>query len=105
MPRIDSISSVACAGHSSAAARSSAALNEPPRRLPAIPTMRTDSEEACGVPAHYLGLVRRGNAACAPDEVDRVLHAHIVGVVGAEHDMLCSIALHHVLQHGAIEGD
>src|SRR5258708_22010042 len=40
MPRIDSISSVAPGGHSSTAARSSAALNEPLRRLPAIPTIR-----------------------------------------------------------------
>src|SRR5882672_7893556 len=40
MPRIDSSSSVALAGHSSSAARSSAALNEPLRRLPAIPTIR-----------------------------------------------------------------
>src|SRR5688572_27869925 len=40
MPRIDSISSVASRGHSSCAARSSAALNEPLRRLPAIPMIR-----------------------------------------------------------------
>src|SRR5688500_2247168 len=40
MPRIDSTSSFACAGHASTAARSSAALNEPARRLPAIPTIR-----------------------------------------------------------------
>src|SRR5258708_12757993 len=40
MPRIDSISGVAPGGHSSTAARSSAALNEPLRRLPAIPTIR-----------------------------------------------------------------
>src|SRR5260221_9658850 len=40
MPRIDSISSVAPGGHSWAAARSSAALTEPLRRLPAIPTIR-----------------------------------------------------------------
>src|SRR5207237_10123390 len=40
MPRIDSISRIAPGGHSSRAARSSAALNEPLRRLPAIPTIR-----------------------------------------------------------------
>src|SRR3954468_21553412 len=40
MPRMDSMSSVVPAGHSSCAARSSAALNEPLRRLPAIPTIR-----------------------------------------------------------------
>src|SRR5712692_6613020 len=37
MPRIDSMSMVDPAGHSSTAARSSAALNEPLRRLPAMP--------------------------------------------------------------------
>src|SRR3954465_10740800 len=40
MPRMDSMSSIVPAGHSSCAARSSAALNEPLRRLPAIPTIR-----------------------------------------------------------------
>src|SRR3954469_15266266 len=40
MPRIDSISRLVPAGHSSCAARSRAGLNEPLRRLPAIPTIR-----------------------------------------------------------------
>src|SRR3954464_1948547 len=102
MPRMDSISSVACGGHSSTAARSNAALNEPARRLPAIPTIRTDSQKARGVAAHDLALIGSRNASRAADELDRVLHPHVVGVVGTEHHLAGAVAVDHVLQHGAV---
>src|SRR5207249_5459135 len=52
MPRMVSTSSVALAGHSSTAARRSAALNDPLRRLPAIPTIRISFSFARGF--HHL---------------------------------------------------
>src|SRR5438105_15629546 len=111
---MDSISSVAAGGHSSTAARSSAALNEPVRRLPAIPTMRmsgmlslrwADLEKPGGVAAHDQVLVRFRNPRGAANEIDRMLHAHVVGIVGTQHHMICTVAVDQVLQHGAVEGD
>src|SRR3954466_8889672 len=105
MPRIDSIASAACFGHSSTAARSSAALNEPARRLPAIPTICTDPKQASGVAAHDLALVRSGKAFGPADEIDRMLHPHVVRIVGAEHHVVGAIALDHVPEHRLVEGD
>src|ERR1700682_2192671 len=62
MPRIDSISSVAPAGHSSTAARSSAELNEPLRRLPAIPTIRISFSFAFGF-RHFVDDLREPQRA------------------------------------------
>src|SRR5256884_9866301 len=114
MPRMDSISSVAAGGHSSTAARSSAALKDPVRRLPVIPTMRmfwilplpcADLEKPRGVAAHDAILVGLRNPRRPADEIDRVLHPHVVGIVGPEHHVIGAVTLDQVLQHAAVEGD
>src|SRR5213592_1737647 len=57
------------------------------------------------VASHDLSFLKRGQLPDSADESHRVLHAHVVGVVGAEQDVIGAEALDQVMEHAAIEGE
>src|SRR5580700_5969595 len=91
MPRMLSISSVACAGMSLVAARSSAALYEPRRRLPEIPSTLVMKPpwsslhgacRACNPQARCLFLEFRGHPLVGLAERDARGDHQPVGLLG-----------------------
>src|SRR2546426_3069654 len=62
-------------------------------------------QQASGVASHDLPFLKRGQLPDSADESHRVLHAHVVGVVGAEQDVIGAEALDQVMEHAGIEGE
>src|SRR3989441_1067210 len=62
-------------------------------------------QQAGCVTSHDLPFLKRGQLLDSADESHRVLHAHVVGVVGAEQDVIGAEALDQVMEHAGIEGE
>src|SRR5262245_52130597 len=64
-----------------------------------------DLEEPGGVQSQDLRLVRFPEEGGAPDEPARIVPAHVVGIVGADHDVIGAPQVHEVTKLLAIEHD
>src|SRR5438309_10529466 len=62
-------------------------------------------QQAGCVASHDLPFLKRGQLPDSADESHLVLHVHVVGVVGAEQDMIGAEALDQVMEHAGIEGE